>query len=147
MSVWSRRFWSERRAASGRSARPATAGLHARYLRAVAVSEETVWVTVSTGPRGKRAAIYRRPLAGDAPFERCRRGLPEWFEGNIDTACLAASGQQVAFGTEDGRLFHSLDGGGSWAFLAQGLPAVRCVTLRPEPTARVTPAARALRAT
>jgi hypothetical protein len=106
-----------------------TAGLHARYLRAVAMSEETVLVTASTGPRGRRAAIYRKPLAGDAPFERCRRGLPEWFDENIDTACLAANGERVAFGTEDGRVFQSLDGGGSWALVVEGLPAIRCVTL------------------
>ena len=28
----------------------------------------------------------------EAPLERCRDGLPEWFEGNIDTACVAATG-------------------------------------------------------
>jgi len=106
-----------------------TAGLHGCYLRAVAVSEESVLVTASTGPRGKRAAVYRKPLDGAAKFERCRRGLPEWFSGNIDTACLSAAGPVVAFGTEDGRVFRSLDCGTSWELLAKGLPAVRCVTV------------------
>jgi hypothetical protein len=104
-----------------------TAGLHGRYLRAVAVSEEAVLVTASTGPRGKRAAVYRKPLDGAAKFERCRRGLPEWFDGNIDTACLGAAGSVAAFGTEDGRVFRSLDGGTSWELFAKGLPAIRCV--------------------
>ncbi len=104
-----------------------TAGLHGRYLRAVTMSEEAVLVTASTGPRGKRAAVYRKPLDGAAQFEPCRRGLPEWFDGNIDTACLGAAGSVVAFGTEDGRVFRSLDGGTSWELPAKGLPAIRCV--------------------
>jgi photosystem II stability/assembly factor-like uncharacterized protein len=106
-----------------------TAGLHARYLRAVAVSGEAALVTASTGPRGKRAAIYRSPLDGDARFERCQRGLPRWFDDNIDTACLAAAGPVVAFGTEDGQVFRSLDGGTAWELVAKGLPAVRSVIL------------------
>lgn len=104
-----------------------TRGLHARYSRAVAVSEDTVLVTTSSGPGGKRAAIYRMPLAGGAELERCRRGLPEWFDGNIDTACLATRGPRVAFGTEDGRVFYSADGGTSWDVLAKGLPPVHCI--------------------
>jgi hypothetical protein len=54
--------------------------------------------------------------------------LPEWFDDNIDTGCLAARGARVAFGTEDGRLFCSPDGGASWELLGKGLPAVRCVS-------------------
>lgn len=106
-----------------------TAGMHAHYLRAVAVSEETVLVSASTGHHGRRSAIYRKPLDGDAAFERCRRGLPEWFSDNIDTGCLAAAGPVVAFGTEDGRVFRSPDGGATWELVAKGLPAVRCVAV------------------
>ncbi|MGH7324451.1 MAG: WD40/YVTN/BNR-like repeat-containing protein [Candidatus Rokuibacteriota bacterium] len=106
-----------------------TAGLHAHYLRAVAVSEDRVLVTASTGHRGKRSAVYRKPLDGPAEFERCGRGLPEWFHDNIDTACLAAAGPVVAFGTEDGRVFRSPDGGARWELAAKGLPAVRCVSV------------------
>src|SRR5437867_5248598 len=49
-----------------------TAGLHARYLRAVAVAGEAVLVSASTGPRGRRAALYRKELARGRRFERCR---------------------------------------------------------------------------
>ena len=104
-----------------------TTGLHAHYARAVAVSESTVLPTASTGPGGRRSALYRRPLDGAARFERCRRGLPEWFNDNIDTACLATAGPLAVFGTEDGRLFRSTDGGAAWELAAKGLPAVRCV--------------------
>src|SRR5262249_51391316 len=58
-----------------------TEGLHATYLRAVAVATGGVLVSASTGPGGRRSALYRRTRAG-GPFERCRGGLPEWFGDN-----------------------------------------------------------------
>jgi hypothetical protein len=103
-------------------------GLHADYCRAVAVSGETVLVSASTGPSGRRAAIYRTPLGSPARFERCTAGLPEWFDANVDTGCLAADGETVAFGTADGSLFRSEDAGATWTEAAAGLPAVRAVT-------------------
>ncbi len=106
-----------------------TAGLHARYSRAVAVADGTVLVTASTGPSGRRSALHRRPLDGDGAFERVGPGLPTWFADNIDTACLAASGSVVVFGAKDGRVFLSRDRGGSWELLAKDLPAVRGVAL------------------
>src|SRR5262249_28481343 len=36
-----------------------TEGMHAHYLRAVAASEDTVLVSASSGPGGRRAALYR----------------------------------------------------------------------------------------
>jgi len=88
---------------------------------------DTVLVSASTGPSGRRSAVYRRPLDSPAPFERCRAGLPPWFPDNIDTACLAASGTMVAFGTIDGRVFWSWDAGATWDLAAKGLPEVRCI--------------------
>jgi len=106
-----------------------TSGLHGTYLRAVAVAGDTVLVTASTGPGGTRAAVYRWPLDGAVRFERCTRGLPEWFRGNIDTACLVASGAVAVFGTADGRVFQSLDAGATWALIAKGLPAIHCLVV------------------
>jgi len=106
-----------------------TAGLHAHYLRAVAVADDIVLVSASTGPGGRRSALYRRRLDSDGAFERCRDGLPTWFDANIDTACLAADGPVVVCGTEDGRIFQSLDGGERWQMRAKGLPPVTSVTL------------------
>ena len=113
----------------GDSWRFITAGMHAHYLRAVAVSDDTVLVSASTGPGGRRAAIYRARLDGDAAFERCEDGLPSWFGDNVDTGCLAAAGALVVCGTEDGRVFRSLDGGAHWEIAAKGLPPVTCVAL------------------
>jgi photosystem II stability/assembly factor-like uncharacterized protein len=109
-----------------------TEGLHARYCRAVALAGDTVVVSCSTGPRGGRATLYRRPLDAPAatPFERCRDGLPEWFPANIDTACVDASGSAVAFGTAAGEVFASADAGVTWERVAAGLPPVRCLLLR-----------------
>jgi hypothetical protein len=103
-------------------------GLHAPYARAVAVAGDTVLITASTGPRGGRAALYRRRVEG-GPFERCQSGLPEWFDRNIDTHCLVAIGSTAAFGTEDGRVYESNDAGVTWEEAATGLPPVRCVVV------------------
>ena len=103
--------------------------MHAHYLRAVAVSDDTVLVSASTGPGGRRAAIYRARLDGEAAFERCGDGLPRWFGNNVDTGCLAAAGALVVCGAEDGRVFRSLDGGAHWEIAAKGLPPVTCVAL------------------
>ena len=116
---------------AGRSWTYLAEGLHGRYLRAVALAGDTLLITASTGDSSRQGAIYRGPLDGDGPFafERCRRGLPEWFGENIDTHCLAARGSVAAFGTGGGEVYLSADAGGSWERVATGLPAVRCVVL------------------
>jgi hypothetical protein len=103
-----------------------TDGLHATYCRAVAVGDGTLYLSASLGPRGGRAALYRIPITGGR-FEKCSDGLPEWFSSNINTACVAATGSEVAFGTEDGSVFLSRDSGRTWEEWASGLPPVRCV--------------------
>ena len=67
-------------------------------------------------------------------FERCRAGLPEGFEGNIDTSSLDAlnDGSFAAFGTADGRVYGSDDGGLTRLELATGLPPVHHVLLVPD---------------
>ena len=105
-----------------------TDGMHAHYARAVAISGETVLVSASTGPRGRKATLYRKPLDGETQFERCRDGLP-WFDDNIDTGCLAADGSLVVFGTDDGRVYRSLDSGAHWSLVTKGLPTITAVTI------------------
>lgn len=108
-----------------------TAGLHTSYARAVAVSGGTVYLSVSEGPRGSRAAVYRASLdARDGlRFERSRQGLPEWFDQNINTGCLAAAGALAAFGTDEGEVFLSTDGATTWSRVADDLPPIRAVLL------------------
>ena len=104
-------------------------GLHANYARAVAVAGDRVLLSVSNGPRGGRAAIYRTALEPGSTFERCTEGLPEWFDGNIDSGWLDARGSEVAFGTGDGEVFVSDDAGERWTRAATGLPSIRAVRL------------------
>ena len=108
-------------------------GLEARYCRAVVVYGDQVLVSASNGPRGGRAAVYRGGLE-DGAFERCRSGLPEWFDDNIDTYCLDAlnDGSFAAFGTNDGSVYASDDGGTTWRELVTGLPPVRNVLVVPD---------------
>jgi hypothetical protein len=93
-----------------------TDGLHATYCRAVAATADAVLVTASTGPFTDRAAVYRRALEGDGPFER----VSEWLPHNVDTECLVAGGDEVAFGSRDGVVYVSGDAGRTWAVRAKG---------------------------
>ena len=102
-------------------------GLHSSYARAVAVAADTVLLSACTGPRGGRAALYRTTLAPGAGFDRCTDGLPEWFDGNIDSGWVAASGPAVAFGTPDGEIYRSDDAGVRWARIAEGLSSIRAL--------------------
>ena len=111
----------------GASWRVERTGLHATYARAVAVAGSTVLLSASNGPRGGRAAVYRTTLGTDAPFQRCTDGLPEWFDANIDSGWLVASGPVAAFGTGDGELFVSDDEGRHWRRAAEGLPSIRAL--------------------
>src|SRR5438445_55393 len=51
------------------------------------------------------------------------------IDDNVDTACLAAAGPLVVFGTGDGRVYRSLDAGARWALALKGLPPVGCVAV------------------
>jgi len=105
-----------------------TAGLHATYARAVAACGNTVVLSVSTGPQGARAALYRGPLDGDEPFVHCPVG-GGWFDGNVDTGWLAATADLVAVASPTGDLFVSADGARSWEHVVGGLPTPRWVTI------------------
>ena len=72
-----------------------TDGLHGKYLRAVAVAGDMILLTASTGPFSKQAAVYRTPVPGKQPVEKPSHGLPDWFPSNVDTHCIAASGDMV----------------------------------------------------
>ena len=101
-------------------------GLHATYARAIAAGDEDLFMSVSHGPRGGDAAIYRQPCDGDRCFERC--DLPS-FTHNIDTGCLDASGRTVVFGTRGGDVYLSEDSGATWSVVRDGLSAVNHVVI------------------
>jgi len=99
-------------------------GLHATYARAVALSGSTILLSVARGPGGQEAAVYRRDLEGAEPFARCRAGLPDHFDGNIDSHTLAADGPTAAFAGPDGAIYRSDDGGRTWECTLDELPRV-----------------------
>ena len=114
---------------AGESWRYDVDGVHGRYMRAAATTKQTLFVTASTGPYSDRAAVYRRPIDDSGPFEKCADGLPEWFNGNVDTYCIAADDELVAFGLPDGAVYSSEDEGVTWTRRADGLPEIRCLAL------------------
>jgi hypothetical protein len=110
---------------------PATRGLHATYLRALAFPTGAVIVSASDGPFGRRVALYRRDLEG-RDFERCTAGLPDWLPVIVDTGLLAARGRRVVAGTAD-QIALSDDSGQHWTILAGELPPVTAVAVLSAP--------------
>lgn len=104
-------------------------GLHGSYARAVAVVGGTVLLASSTGPFTREAALYRRPLDGGGPFERCAGGLPERFDGNVDTHWVDAHVDVAAVVTPGGQVYVSDDEGRTWALLAREVAAPRAVVV------------------
>ena len=100
-------------------------GLHAPYCRAVALIGDTVLISASTGPRSNRARLYRADLT-TGPFEGCRNGLPEWFDDNVDSHCLASIDGSVYAG-HGSTVWRSDDAGESWAEIASELPRITCL--------------------
>lgn len=100
-------------------------GLHASYCRAVAVLDDRVLVSASTGPRSNRARLYRGdPWSGT--FEPLTEGLPEWFDANLDTHCLVVR-DGVAYAGHGDTVWRSDDAGDTWEVAADGLPGITCL--------------------
>ena len=95
-----------------------TDGLHASYLRAAAVDGDTAFVSASDGPFSNAGAVYRARLGSS--FVRCQVGLPQWFDGNVDSGRLDAAAGRAAIGFGD-RLYLSEDEGSTWR-VAAALP-------------------------
>ena len=78
------------------------------------------------GRRGHRVDI----AGGGEPFERCRDGLPDRFDGNIDTHTLVADGPAATFAGPDGALYCSADSGRTWQRTLTGLSTVYALLIR-----------------
>ena len=103
-------------------------GLHARYARAVAAVGDLAFLSVSRGPGGRDAAVYRgRPGEALTPCEGIGR-----HQDNIDTDWIAASAGMVGVAVPDGRVFASTDEGVTWdeAFTVDGPRALTIDTDR-----------------
>jgi hypothetical protein len=103
-----------------------TEGLHGTYLRAVAPVPGGAVVSASTGPFTHSGALYR--WYDDARmFERCDRGIPAAFDGNVDSHWIAATDEIVACIGPDATVYCSDDSGVSWRVLASDLSHPRAV--------------------
>jgi hypothetical protein len=103
-----------------------TTGLHATYCRAVAVLEDRVLFSASTGPRTNRARLYVSPVWDDE-IAPAGTGLPDWFDDNVNTHCLAGTGETVHLGHGDS-VWHSSDRGDTWELIESGLPQITCIS-------------------
>lgn len=100
-------------------------GLHAPYCRAVAIIEDTLFVSTSTGPSTSDARLYKGQLTGGVLIQ-CSNGLPEKFTENLDTHCLAVLDDVIYAGVGD-TVWRSDDLGESWEEVASGLPKITCL--------------------
>lgn len=100
-------------------------GLHADYCRAVAVADDQVFVSASTGPSTTRGRLYRGSL-WEGPLQPIHNGLPDWFDDNLNTHCLALLEGDLYAGLGS-RVWRSSDLGDSWEVAAADLPKVTCL--------------------
>jgi len=69
-----------------------TAGLHAPYCSAVAVTAEHIFVAASEDHFSVKGAIYRRSVQpSNDTLEKVGSGLPDWLRGITDTSCIASN--------------------------------------------------------
>lgn len=102
-----------------------TNGLHAPYSRAVAVLDDRVLFSASTGPRTSDGRLYSCPLWAD-DIMPVSEGLPERFDHNLNTHCIAVVGPEVYLGHGDS-VWRSDDHGSTWTLLTSGLPKITCL--------------------
>ena len=102
-----------------------TDGLHASYCRAVTVLEDRVLISASTGPSTSKGRLYRAGL-WEGRLEPVTKGLPEWFDQNLNTSCLIAKDGEVFVGVGT-TVWGSDDSGDSWTEVATDLPKITCL--------------------
>lgn len=100
-------------------------GLHADYCRAVAILDDRVLLSASTGPRSDRARLYRGEL-WSGTFEPLTHGLPAWFDTNLDTHHLVSRAGS-AYAAQGGTVWRSDDGGDTWDVAISDLPEITCL--------------------
>ena len=105
-----------------------TEGLHASYCSAVAFLENDILVSASTDHFADRGAVYRRPMYARGSLQHIG-GLPEWFDGIVDTACIATRANAMAIADSAGSLYVSEDAGHTWLHREHGLPTISGVLL------------------
>jgi hypothetical protein len=96
-------------------------GLELKNSLAVAFFEQEILFSVQDGPWAKRSQVWRWRI-GSRELEAVRDGLPEWFEGKVDTNQIAAGGGRGAIVDGGGNVWLSQAGSCGWKCVASGLP-------------------------
>jgi hypothetical protein len=98
-------------------------GLEPTHSLAVAVLHEEVLFSIQDGPFAKRSQVWRWRIGGKR-VEQVRDGLPQWLDGKVDTAKIAAGCGRAAIVDQCGNLWWSKEGSSGWERLARDLPDV-----------------------
>jgi hypothetical protein len=96
-------------------------GLEVKYSLAVAVLHDEVLFSISDGPFAKQSQVWRLRI-GSEGVEQVRDGLPEWLDGKVDTAQIAANSERVALVDGGGHLWLSERGSKGWKCVATDIP-------------------------
>jgi len=105
----------------GRNWKVLSEGLDLTDSLAAAALPDEVLFSIQDGPFAKRSQVWRWRIRGEH-VEQVRDGLPQWLDGKIDTAHIAASGGQAAIVDGGGNLWLSSAGSSRWERIATGLP-------------------------
>jgi len=103
-------------------------GLDVTNSLAVAVLADEVLFSIQDGPLAKCSQIWRW-RNGAAQVEPVRDGLPEWLEGKVDTAHIAAGAGRAAVVDGGGNLWLSDAGSTGWQRTAGELGYVFAVAV------------------
>lgn len=107
-----------------------SAGLHAPYCSAVAVTANHIFVAASESHFSQEGAIYRRSVEPSSDhFEKVVAGLPNWLAGIADTSCITSSGDEMALVSAGGEVFMSADAGRNWSKMEEKLTGVSSVLI------------------
>ena len=103
-------------------------GLEITNSLAVAILEDAVLFSIQDGPFAKRSQVWRWPIHGTGlsngkGLQIVTNGLPEWLDGKIDTAQIAAGDGRAAVADGGGNLWLSSAGSRGWTRIATGLPS------------------------
>jgi len=107
----------------GRNWKVLSEGLALTNSLAAAALPEEVLFSIQDGPFAKRSQVWRWRI-GSGRVEQVRDGLPQWLDGKIDTAHIAAGGGQAAILDGGGNLWLSRAGSSGWENVATDLPYV-----------------------
>jgi hypothetical protein len=103
-------------------------GMTSTYSLAVAMLEEEVLFSLQDGPFANRSQLWRWRI-GEDRAEPVREGLPEWLEGTVDTAHIAARDGRAAVIDGAGNLWLSDAGSRGWQPIARGVQDVFGLTV------------------